>query len=308
MDDNDSELDLFSFLQPESEPEPEPAPEPEPEKPTPEDISPEPVTPPPAPKSGLTHSELQQLALGFLSSLNPDAVAIQVPARFRKYQVTAAGFWRGEGRGYRNVERTAVVVLYERFEHCFSDCADRDARLAAIHALREEKERLEEEIRRTEPELGSTDDLFSEFRQWDYASSRNPGYRKLRRKLEKLLHALHQGSRLEHIRRTGVADLCYLAVPEGLVAPDEIASGWGLVYLGQDRSFRLAREAEQQSIATPEGRQILAQNIAVAASQAVLFASGIDHSRSGRILYRRPPRRKARLRPAVPPDATAPAD
>ena len=289
MDDNDSELDLFSFLQPEPEPEPEPAPEPEPEKPTPEVISPEPVTPPPAPKSGLTHSELQQLALGFLSSLNPDAVAIQVPARFRKYQVTAAGFWRGEGRGYRNVERTAVVVLYERFEHCFSDCADRDARLAAIHALREEKERLE-------------------FRQWDYASSRNPKYRKLRRKLEKLLHALHQGSRLEHIRRTGVADLCYLAVPEGLVAPDEIASGWGLVYLGQDRSFRLAREAEQQSIATPEGRQILAQNIAVAASQAVLFASGIDHSRSGRILYRRPPRRKARLRPAVPPDATAPAD
>ena len=180
--------------------------------------------------------------------------------------MTAAGFWRGEGRGYRNVERTAVVVLYERFEHCFSDCADRDARLAAIHALREEKERLEEEIRRTEPELGSTDDLFSEFRQWDYASSRNPKYRKLRRKLEKLLHALHQGSRLEHIRRTGVADLCYLAVPEGLVAPDEIASGWGLVYLGQDRSFRLAREAEQQSIATPEGRQILAQNIAVAAS------------------------------------------
>ena len=265
MNDSETELDLFSFLQPE-------VPEsPAPELPVAENPPEVPDLPVAAPRAGrkLSHAELQQITLGFLASLNPDAVALQVPARFRKYQVTAAGFWRGEGRGYRNVEKTAVVVLYERFEHCFSDCADRDARLEAIHALRAEKEELEAEIRRTEPELGSTDDLFSEFRQWDYGSCRNSRYRKLSRQLEKLRHALHQGSRLEHIRRTGVADLCYLAVPEGLVAPDEIAAGWGLVYLGQDRSFRLAREAEMQTITTPEGRRCLAQNIAVAASSAV---------------------------------------
>lgn len=294
MNETDTELDLFSFLQP--EPDQAPAPEAADAGSSPEPPAAAPAAPAAPPeKRPLSHAELQQLALGFLVSLNPDAVAIQVPARFRKYQVTAAGFWRGEGRNYRNVERTAVVVLYERFEHCFSDCADRDARLAAIHALRSEREELEAEIRQTEPELGSTDDLFSEFRRWDYASSRNPQYRKLNRQLEKLLHALHQGSRLEHIRQTGVADLCYLAVPEGLVAPDEIASGWGLVYLGQDRSFRLAREAEPQSIATPEGRRILAQNIAVAGSGAVLFAAGVDHGRNGAVAYRRPPRRKARL-------------
>ena len=189
--------------------------------------------------------------------------------------------------------RTAAVVFFDQTDNCFCDCVDQKALLEAIHDLRGEKEQLEAEIRATEPELASTNDLFSEFRSWDYASSRNTAYQKLLRKLEKLQHTLHQGSRLEHIRRAGAADLCYLAVPAGLIAPDEIAAGWGLVYLGQDRSFRLAREAEQQSIATPEGRQILAQNIAVAASQAVLFASGIDHSRSGRILYRRPPRRKA---------------
>lgn len=129
-----------------------------------------------------------------------------------------------------------------------------DARLAAIHELRAEKEALEAEIRRTEPELGSTDDLFSDFRVWNYAASRNRDYLKLRRRLEKLQHALHQGSRLEHIRHTGVADYCYLAVPENLVAPDEIAAGWGLVYLEPGRKFRLVREAEEQAIATPEGR------------------------------------------------------
>lgn len=304
MNDTDTELDLFSFLQPE-QPEaanPPAAPTAAAEEPKASEAENPPATPAAQPRKTerkLSHAELQQLTLGFLASLHPDAVALQVPARFRKYQVTAAGFWRGDGRNYRNVERTAVVVLYERFEHCFSDCADRDARLEAIHALRAEKELLEAEIRRTEPELGATDDLFSEFRRWDYASSRNPRYRKLSRQLEKLRHALHQGSRLEHIRQTGVADLCYLAVPEGLVAPDEIAAGWGLVYLGQDRSFRLAREAEMQTITTQEGRRILAQNIAVSASAAVLFAAGIDRSRNGGVAYRRPPRRKARLgRPA----------
>lgn len=243
----------------------------------------------------LRPQELQQLALGFLCSLGPEAVALQVPARFRKYQVAAAGFWRGEsGRG-REVSRTAVVVVYERFEHCFAECADRDAQLAAIHGLRAEKKQLEAEIRIREPELGATDDLFAEFRSWNYAGSRNPEYQKLRRRLEKLQHSLHQGSRLEHIRRTGVADLCYLAVPAGLVAPDEIAAGWGLVYLHTDRTFELVREAEPQMIATPAGRRMLAQNIAVAAARAVCFSAGVDRLRSGEIGFRRPPHRRSRL-------------
>ena len=154
MNETDTELDLFSFLQP--EPDQAPAPEAADAGSSPEPPAAAPAAPAAPPeKRPLSHAELQQLALGFLVSLNPDAVAIQVPARFRKYQVTAAGFWRGEGRNYRNVERTAVVVLYERFEHCFSDCADRDARLAAIHALRSEKEELEADRNSARPTTSS---------------------------------------------------------------------------------------------------------------------------------------------------------
>ena len=252
----------------------------------------QPPEPAESPVRRLSHGDLTQLALGFLCSLHPEAVALQVPARLRKYQVTAAGFWRGEGKGARNVEKTAVVVLYEKFDHCFADCADRDRQLAAIHELRAEKNSLEELIRRTEPELGSRDDLFVEFRSWNYAGSRNAEYQKLRRRLEKLQHTLHQGSRLEHIRATGVADYCYLAVPAGLVASDEIAAGWGLVYLGPGRKFELVREAEVQEIVTPEGRQILAQNIAVAAAGAVRFAAGVDCPANGEVAFRRLPRKR----------------
>ncbi|MDD3885860.1 MAG: hypothetical protein PHI35_03200 [Victivallaceae bacterium] len=240
-----------------------------------------------------THQDYAQSALGFLCSLAPDAVGVRVPARIRKYQVTAAGFWRGSHG--KSIDKTAVVMLYERFDNCFADCADRDARLAVIHSLLEQKERLESVIRVQEPHLASSDDLFDDFRSWDYASSTNAEYRKLCRKLDSLRMALHQGSRLENIRRTGVADYCYLAVPEGLVEPGEIAMGWGLVYLKSDRSFTLVREADPQDGVTPAARQILAQNIAVAAADMVTFASGVDRSARGRITYRRLPRRRSKF-------------
>ena len=271
MDWND-ELDLFSFIRAEEESA---------------------VTPEKAEKFPLSRQELQQLALGFLASLKPDAAAMQVPARFRKYQVTCAGFWRGSGKEQGVAVKTAVVVLYEKFERCFNDCANRDKLLEALHELRSERERLEAVIRETEPELASQDDLFSDLRSWDYAASTNPEYRKVRRKMNKVQDALHQGSRLCRIHDTGVADYCYLAVPAGLVQPDEIALGWGLIYLGPERKFEVIKEAEQQD-ASPQGRQLLAQNIAVAAKNAVLFSAGVDVS-GKKVICRKPPRKRKRL-------------
>ncbi len=238
----------------------------------------------------LTRQEFRQLAMGFLWSLGMEAAAPQVPVCRKKYQVTAAGFRRREDR--REVECTVIVMFYDHFDRCFAECADRDAQLAELHALRAEREQLEAEIRATEPHLASTDDLFAEFRTWDYAGSTNAAYRRLRRRMEKLQHALHQGGQLERIRRTGVADYCYLAVPAGLVAADEIAAGWGLVYLGPDRTFHLVREAELQPEVTAKGRFRLVQNIAIAAGESVRFASGVDCGSGGRISYRRLPRRR----------------
>lgn len=240
----------------------------------------------------LTRKGFLQLCVGFLASLSPDALATSVPVRRSRYQVTAAGFWLDRKSRNREVARTAAVVFADQSDNCFCDCVDRKALLEAIQNLRGKKEQLEAEIRATEPELASANDLFSEFRSWDYASSRNAAYQKLRRELEKLQNALHQGSRLERICRAGAADLYYLAVPAGVIAPDEVASGWGLVYLNADRSFTLVREAELQNDVSPRNRQMLARNIAIAATPAVLFAAGVEH-RGEIVRYRRTPRRRS---------------
>ena len=257
-----------------------------------EDAAGEPDAAPQTPSAPprLNRKQLLQSAFAFLLSLKPDAAATNVSTRCSRFQAACAGFWRhANSRGKISITRTAVVVMYDDIDSCFTDCATREARMANIARLQQQKKVLEAEIRRTEPHLAAADDLFSDFRTWDYSGSANKEYHKLRRTLGKELHALCQGSKLEKIREAGVADLCYLAVPEKLIDPDMLPPTWGLVELSTStRSFKLLRQPELQTNTTPHGRNNLAFNIAGAALKATRFAAGIDAN--GKL--RRPPRKR----------------
>ncbi len=271
--DNDFDLFDFAMAQAAAIPEPETSREP--------DIIPHPV---------LTKNELRQAAMAFLTTLKPAAIAANVPTRRSKYRVAAAAFWRPPTSRKTNIiTQTALIVMYDDLDCCFSDCAGRDQRIATINAMQAEKLLLEADIRKNEPHLGATDDLFGEFRSWDYNSTTNSNYRKLCRKLDRELKALTQGSKLEYIRRAGNADLCFLAIPENLVDPAVIPLEWGIVELtANPRGFKLIRNASPIPEVTPDGRLQLALNIASSASSAACFANGIDPN--GRM--RRPPRKR----------------
>ena len=237
-------------------------------------------------------AQLEQAALAFLLSLDPDAVGRNVPTRNAKYRATAAGFWKHARAKGSIVTRTVLVMMYDDIGNCFADCECREERLKKITALQQEKEFMESTIRRDEPHLAAADDLFSEFRTWDYASSANVEYHTLCRKLERELQTLSKGSKLERIRQAGVADQCFLAIPEELVIPDLIPAPWGIIGLRDSKPrFTLIRDAEFQSNVTPELRSGFALNIGTAAAASVCFASGID--RDGTL--RRPPRKRGKL-------------
>lgn len=238
----------------------------------------------------LSKAELRQAAMAFMATLKPAGIAANVPTRRSKYRVAAAGFWRAPTARKTNViTKTALVVMYDDLDCCFSDCAGREERIAAIAALQEEKNQLEAEIRIKEPHLAAADDLFGEFRSWDYTSTANPNYRKVCRTLEKELKALTQGSKLDYIRRAGNADLCYLAIPENFVDPAVIPPEWGVVELtANPRGFKLIRQAMQIPEVTPDGRLQLALNIASSAAGAACFANGVDAN--GKM--RRPPKKR----------------
>jgi len=239
-------------------------------------------------------AELNRLAFAFLCSLRPFAAACRVPLLGRRFAVNCAGFWRAENRS-RRVTKTAVVLMYDRLDACFADCSGREAHLARIAELQSRREELEAQIRRDEPHLAETDDLFSDFRTYDYDRSSNREYHRLRRELALEARILGQGGRLARILEANAADLCYLAIPEGLMPSDAVLPTWGVVELGNDRTFRVLREPEVQLAVTPEARLALALNVAGAATPEVRFASGVELGRNGAVKLRRPPRRRGRL-------------
>lgn len=250
---------------------------------------------PPMPESKenpkLNPSVMRQAALGFLATKHPAGLATLVPTRSRKYKVAAAAFWTRENSRGKSVEKTTVIEICNARERCFAEYADQQPLLDAIAELRIRREKLQAEIRITEPHLADADDLFSEFRTWRYHESKNPSYQKLCRKIEKLQRILHNGSRLEKIRRANAADNLYLAVPDGLVAPDEIIFGWGLLYIKDNGEVKeICRPSLQYC--EPDKRNMLALNIGAASARDVLFSSGIALNTGGKVqLYRRPRKR-----------------
>lgn len=245
-----------------------------------------------SPLPQMSRGALNQAATAFLVSLHPDALAQNVPTRTAKNRASVAGFWKNSRRNGTVVTRTALVMTYYDSNCCEIDCLSKSDRMGYISCLKEKKAELEAEIRAAEPHLESTDDLFSELRTWDYSASSNRNYHKLCKSIANELDTLCKGSRLERIRRAGVADQCYLAIPQGIISPEYIPSSWGIVELFPERPyFRLLREAEIQSNVLPEQRSSFAFNIAAAAAPAVRFTCGVDADSS----LRRLPRRRGKL-------------
>ncbi len=252
----------------------------------------EPETVPEVREKAPSLQDMRRMALGFLASLKPSALADSVPVRFRKYK-TAAAFWAADTGKVRQVSRTAVVEVYRRRDICFPDCAGIDTLLERMRTLREEKTRIEAQIRLEEPELADPGDLFSDMRTWHYERSANPDYRRVTRELARIQNAVYHGSRTERIRNAKAADLLYLAVPAGVLSPDECPAGWGLLIMKHDGTIECAVQPELQEC-KPECRNHLALNIAQAAAENVLFANGISAS-GGKVRLTRLPKRRRKV-------------
>lgn len=240
---------------------------------------------------------IRQAVLAHLIAEGYAGAALKVPGKLRKFPADIAAFRLHDGM--RNGETTCCVMVDIRTDRarCLPECGGRSEVADELKALRRRKAELEAEIRRTEPELRETDELFDEFQSYSYDQSANAEYQALRRRLDALQQAYFKGTRMERLSRAAAADLLYLAVPEGLIEPEELLEGWGLWYVRPDRSLVEVRPAAQRDCGDRE-RALLVRNIAQAAFGHVLFAQGV-HSvprDPGSVYFTRPPRARRKRR------------
>lgn len=249
----------------------------------------EPAVKKPAPP--LKPFELKQAILGWLMALAPSGVGTQVPTRISKYQVDIAAFWSAPEKQLLRPEKTMIVEIRDDREQCWPDCGDSDKLLRKLREKKEQKSILEAVIRVDEPGLKESDSLFDEYESWNYAASVNQEYQRCLKQIEKIQHSLYKGSRFEQIRRGHVADLLYLAVPTGEVHADELAEGWGLLYVDAQHHVTEIKKAGLQE--PPESNRLhLIQGLAAAAMKNVLFAYGVRVSDNGKVAFAPPPRRR----------------
>lgn len=259
---------------------------------------------------------IRRAALRWLvDELAPTGAAQDVVTRISRVRADIAAFWsrpvrnsESEGPGrILDPHHTLIIECFSHREQCWPDCADSARAAPQLVELRHRQAELESDIRREEPHLRDSSSLFEEFAEWHYDRTNNAEYRRLRAEVEALEHALYAGTRFERIREAALADELYLAVPADLVEPEELADGWGLLWVHQDMSVEIKRKAMVRDC-LPDNRFHLVQNIAAAGLGNTLFAAGI-RSAGDRTVFVRPPRghrnpEQPQLLPSATPNTT----
>jgi hypothetical protein len=235
--------------------------------------------------------DLKRAALGWLVSQTPNAIGVKVPTRISKFCADIAAFWAGSRRGQLIPRKTMIIETRNDREECWPDCSKQEGVLKQLKEKKEFKRSLEEKIRKAEPQLKDTDNLFNEYESWRYRDTKNKDYHRCIREIDEIEHAVYNGSFFEQLRRAEVADFLYLAVPEGTVHSDELADGWGLIYIKPDLSAILIKQADFWDC--PVERKIhLAHNIAITCRKSLLFSMGIRETADGKPAFTPIPHRR----------------
>ncbi|OVE77828.1 hypothetical protein BVX99_01565 [bacterium F16] len=245
------------------------------------DVSPEAATR----SSGLSRRLLRRAALAWLVKDGADGVALNVPTRISRFKADAAGVWceaikNPASVGPRQVlspSKTVVIECRCGREDCWPDCSNSHELSPKLKDLHKQMDALCADIRRKEPHLRCGDALFDEYADWKYDETGNLEFHSLTRQIRKLELALYKGTRFEGIKKSRIADFAYLCVPEGAIEPHELAEGWGLLWVDNQLNIRTIVPAENVHCLV-ENRLHLAQNIALANRESVLFENGVRES------------------------------
>jgi len=247
---------------------------------------------------------LRRAALAWLVEEEADALASLVATRISRFKADAAGVWCAPivnpapvgPRQILSPSKTVVIECRVGREDCWPDCsnsAELSPKLKGLHARMRE---LCKSIRTNEPHLRRGDALFEEYAEWNYDDTADMEYHTLRRKIRKLEQALYKGTRFEGIRKSRIADFAYLCVPEGAIEPHELAEGWGLIWVDSRLRASVVVPAENLNCLV-ENRLHLAQNIALACRESVLFSNGIRENQTGGYQFVSLPVRRRKLEP-----------
>ena len=246
----------------------------------------------------LNKLDVRRSAIAWLVAQNATGVGIDVPTRFKRFKADLGAFWNSQGRNVSGQtpnkvyipNKTVVMVCRHSRRECWPEFTQSNQLLSKLKQLKEERDDFEKRLRESEPQLRDSATLFEEFTHWNYEKSQDKSYHELRKKVELAEKAIYKGSLFERIFNAKIADRHYLVVPTGTIHKNELAAGWGLLWV--DDNYNVVEKLEAKDCdCSIQNRYHLIQNIASANLCNVLFSSGIAQN-NGEYQFTRLPRRR----------------
>jgi len=124
---------------------------------------------------------------------------------------------------------------------------------------------LRELIGSHRPDLRRGEELFPEFDAYDLRGLRHETHDRLVAQLRIAQHKLHDGTKFSRLLRWRAASFLYLVVPAGLITPNEVPEGWGL--LERDGDTLTLSLKPCLNVTTPAERVALLERIAMAGNR-----------------------------------------
>ena len=185
----------------------------------------------------------------------PDAIALDVSTRMAGDRLDIASLrfrakTTSDGARKRplasRIESCGFICCATR-EECWVNCANADEITGGLVELRQERARLESEIRQQEPDLKDSNVLFEELATWDYSKSANPSYKNIQQNINWMESILYLGNKIQRIMAKPMLERYYIVVPEGIMSADELDDKLGLLWMGKDGQLSLLREPQPQA-------------------------------------------------------------
>jgi hypothetical protein len=175
-----------------------------------------------------THLALKRLAALWAHARGFRCIGFEVRAPHSNYRVDVACY-----RAYRASEnRSPIAAVFEckqSREDFLRDSRQRQALSTLLADLQRRRIKLETLLQVHHPGLRRSDDFFPEWCTYDFSLLDHEGYRQLSRKIALLQRQLINNTKFESFSGYRLADLNYLVAQPGIVLPDEIPAGWGLL-------------------------------------------------------------------------------
>lgn len=212
---------------------------------------------------GEAHRNLKRLALAWARTqrLRLAATEVRLPRSPYRADIAAATPRVLSARGL-----TAVFECKASRADFLRDGACESATTEKVASLAFRLKTLRELIAAHRPDLRQGEELFAEFDAYDLRGLRHATHDRLAAELRTAQRKQLEGTKFSKLGRWRAASLLYVVAEPGVIAPNEVPEGWGL----------LVRQGEKLELATPpcllpttpEARVAMVEAIAAVAGTA----------------------------------------